>query len=143
MTLVNQSGHSLVDSIFYGPVISRRFGKTMGVNFLPYNNKICGFNCLYCQLGWNESHIKHLRFPNPLEFENAWASNQQLFDQFPVNYFVVSGNGEPSLNPSFYELSMRLISKSKNLSTTPKTICFTSGTKIFDKKIFESLSFFH
>jgi len=36
-------------SIFYGPVLSRRFGYSLGVDIIPY--KICSYDCIYCQLG--------------------------------------------------------------------------------------------
>jgi len=36
-------------SLFYGPVLSRRFGYSLGIDIIPF--KICSYDCIYCQLG--------------------------------------------------------------------------------------------
>ena len=47
---------SLYDNIIFGPVRSRRLGLSLGVNLLPVDSKLCNFDCLYCECGWNEDH---------------------------------------------------------------------------------------
>ena len=43
----------LFDEIIFGPVKSRRLGVSLGINLLPAEKKICNFNCIYCECGWN------------------------------------------------------------------------------------------
>ena len=42
----------LFDEIVFGPVKSRRFGVSLGINLLPLSYKYCTFNCIYCECGW-------------------------------------------------------------------------------------------
>jgi wyosine [tRNA(Phe)-imidazoG37] synthetase (radical SAM superfamily) len=46
---------SLQPGIIFGPVQSRRLGKSLGINLLPTRYKLCWFNCLYCQYGWTKN----------------------------------------------------------------------------------------
>ena len=49
----------LFDTVIIGPIHSRRLGRSLGVNLLHQTAKICSFNCIYCECGWNfraESH---------------------------------------------------------------------------------------
>jgi len=55
-------------TIIYGPVNSRRLGRSLGINLLPTDYKLCTFNCLYCQYGWTKIHANHL--PD----KEAWPS---------------------------------------------------------------------
>lgn len=45
------SGIPLQPRIIYGPILSRRLGRSLGINLLPVNRKVCSFNCVYCQYG--------------------------------------------------------------------------------------------
>jgi wyosine [tRNA(Phe)-imidazoG37] synthetase (radical SAM superfamily) len=52
----------LFDKIVYGPIHSRRLGTSLGVNLLPTHAKICTFDCIYCECGWNQP-IHHPTLP--------------------------------------------------------------------------------
>ena len=51
----------LFNKIIFGPVKSRRLGTSLGVNLLPDDCKLCNFNCIYCECGFNftkpDSHL--------------------------------------------------------------------------------------
>ena len=47
---------SLFHDIIFGPVHSRRLGLSLGVNLLPTDSKLCSFDCIYCECGWNAEH---------------------------------------------------------------------------------------
>ncbi len=100
--------HDIQNNCIYGPVSSRRFGKTLGVNLLPNNDKLCNFDCVYCQLGTNESfhHTHDKIFPNvdqiQQEMDVVIASLTPL-QQSELTAIVISGNGEPTLYPYFIE----------------------------------------
>ncbi len=57
---------SLYRDIIFGPVHSRRLGLSLGVNLLPTESKLCSFDCIYCECGWNADHSGGRRF-NPRE----------------------------------------------------------------------------
>ncbi|MDD2192389.1 MAG: radical SAM protein, partial [Bacteroidales bacterium] len=44
----------LFEDIIFGPIKSRRLGNSLGLNLLPVHKKLCNFNCVYCECGWNE-----------------------------------------------------------------------------------------
>lgn len=93
--------------IIYGPVRSRRLGRSLGLNVLPTNYKLCSFNCVYCQCGWTAictiDPIDSIDdFPTPGDFEKALKST--LSKQEEINNITFSGNGEATLHPQFEEL---------------------------------------
>ena len=97
---------SLQDSVVYGPVRSRRFGHSLGINPLPTNHKVCSSNCVYCQYGWTRpgpSPERIRRGPELLGLiEEAF---QDLIDHgTPVDCITLAGNGEPTLHPDLEEL---------------------------------------
>ena len=53
---------SLFNDIIFGPVRSRRLGLSLGVNLLPVESKLCSFDCIYCECGWNGDHPGGRRF---------------------------------------------------------------------------------
>ena len=53
---------ALYHDIIYGPVHSRRLGLSLGVNLLPTESKLCSFDCIYCECGWNAEHPGGRRF---------------------------------------------------------------------------------
>ena len=50
-------------SPIYGPVHSRRLGLSLGINLMPSDGKICTFDCLYCECGFNKDHRTHTPYP--------------------------------------------------------------------------------
>ena len=84
--------------IVYGPVDSRRLGRSLGVNLAPFGRKTCNFNCAYCQYGWTD-------FPQKGDFPKAAdvidAVDEALYRNPNVDTITVAGNGEPTLHPAF------------------------------------------
>jgi len=90
--------------ILYGPVNSRRLGKSLGINLLPAGRKTCNFNCLYCQYGWTEEDAdKSTGFPSVTEVINALKEWNGEGREAPDS-LTFSGNGEPTLYPHFTEI---------------------------------------
>lgn len=92
----------LQQDIIYGPVNSRRLRKSLGINLLPVNLKVCPFDCIYCHYG--RTHIKTISADNALfpgedlitqKIENALNTHRD------INCITFSGNGEPTLHPRF------------------------------------------
>ena len=50
--------------IVFGPIKSRRLGNSLGINLLPDNGKLCSFDCIYCECGWNKDGRKDQTIPS-------------------------------------------------------------------------------
>lgn len=92
--------------VIYGPVNSRRLGRSLGINLLPASRKVCTFDCVYCQYGRARtvsSTGAQGGFPSVStvlgEVERAITRQQA-----PPDYLTFSGNGEPTLHPGFPEI---------------------------------------
>jgi len=94
----------LQTSILYGPVNSRRFGRSLGINLSPGDCKLCSFNCAYCHYGKTERLVADARqykrdlppYPEIIE-----AVQDALRSRMELDAVTFSGNGEPTLHPDF------------------------------------------
>lgn len=89
----------LFTSIVYGPIHSRRLGVSLGVNLMPTNAKLCTFDCVYCECGWNQP-VSHPQLPTREQVRDALKAQLQTLNT-PLNVITFSGNGEPTLHPDF------------------------------------------
>jgi wyosine [tRNA(Phe)-imidazoG37] synthetase (radical SAM superfamily) len=134
-------GHHLVQDIVYGPVTSRRFGTTLGINLLPATQKHCSFDCIYCQLGWTpkETHKEKLTFPSPEQVITELKNKLEDLESSKIS-IVLSGNGEPTLYPEFTEMVDKLLSARKTFDKNMPIICFTNGTTLKNDSIRKALA---
>ena len=90
------------DTVF-GPIHSRRLGTSLGINLLPNDGKLCSFDCLYCEAGFNAQGPGTTGFPRREEvaakLEDKLKAMKQNGERLDVITF--SGNGEPTLHPDF------------------------------------------
>lgn len=93
-------------SPIYGPVHSRRLGISLGINLLPADGKVCTFDCIYCECGFNADHRAHQ--PMPTREEVAEALERQLkkmqAEGALPDVITFAGNGEPTINPAFPQI---------------------------------------
>jgi wyosine [tRNA(Phe)-imidazoG37] synthetase (radical SAM superfamily) len=89
---------NLQTGIVYGPLESRRFGRSLGVNLTPPGRKTCNYNCAYCQYGWT-TFPRSAAFPRPADVIDA--VDEALARDPNVDAITVAGNGEPTLHPGF------------------------------------------
>ena len=93
-------------SPIFGPIHSRRLGISLGINLMPADGKVCSFDCIYCECGFNHDHRPTL--PRPTREEVASALELQLQkmvaeSQLP-DVLTFAGNGEPTCHPHFAEI---------------------------------------
>ena len=94
---------ALFQDIIFGPVRSRRLGLSLGVNLLPTESKLCSFDCIYCECGWNGDHRGARRF-HPRETVARLLEERlkrMAADGTPPDVITFAGNGEPTLHPDF------------------------------------------
>ena len=94
------------DEIVFGPIFSRRLGSSMGVNLLPSKGKLCNFDCVYCECGWNKDGKGDGRFPCLADIEKALDEkmSKAAAEGITVDSITFSGNGEPTMHPDFPEV---------------------------------------
>ena len=92
----------LFDQIAYGPIHSRRLGISLGMEIMPLEHKLCTFNCVYCECGWNQP-VSHPVLPTREEVREALETKLKTLQQEQVvpDVITFSGNGEPTLHPDF------------------------------------------
>ncbi len=136
---MTSSGHSVNETYVYGPVTSRRYGTTIGINLLPLNSKVCNFDCVYCQLGENFKFIKaaHGEFPAVQKITDELADYFNKHKNEPIDHIVISGNGEPTLHPRFAEMIAMIRDYAGKIKIP--VVCLTNGTRISDAKIAAAL----
>lgn len=91
------------DDIVFGPIFSRRLGSSLGVNILPSKGKLCNFDCVYCECGWNKDGAADRRFPAYEEVLTAFEEKMSSLASAgtKVDSITFSGNGEPTMHPDF------------------------------------------
>lgn len=101
----------LHEGIVYGPVRSRRLGRSLGINLTPAHLKLCSFNCSYCQYGWSEHSRRAAtpsfeHWPSPATVAKAvGAALRTLAAQGErIEKLTLAGHGEPTLHPKFREV---------------------------------------
>lgn len=96
----------LFNEIAYGPINSRRLGTSLGVELMPLDHKLCTFNCVYCECGWN-TPVSHPQLPTrdqvkaALEAKLREMVNGKCENGKCLDVITFSGNGEPTLHPDF------------------------------------------
>ena len=92
----------LFDQVIFGPIHSRRLGLSLGVNLLPVDAKICSFNCIYCECGFNTT-MQEFPFPTRVQVKEILTTKLQQMTavgEIP-DVITFAGNGEPTLHPDF------------------------------------------
>lgn len=93
------------DTVF-GPIHSRRLGSSLGINLSPRDGKVCTFDCLYCEAGFNAQGPGNAGLPPRDDvkrlLENKLSELKQSGE--PLDVITFSGNGEPTMHPQFEKI---------------------------------------
>lgn len=133
----------LQQGIIYGPVNSRRLGRSLGVNIVSSKIKTCTFNCVYCQYGLRR--ISEDNLSNPKLFPSSKRISESLIKIIkmlptPPDYITFSGNGESSLHPSFPEIVEQVKQIRDMYAPESKTAILSNSSTANKKKIRDALS---
>ncbi|RLD83913.1 MAG: radical SAM protein [Bacteroidetes bacterium] len=132
----------LFDDIIFGPVKSRRFGVSLGVNLLPDNYKFCTFNCVYCECGWTyKNNAEKIKLPNRSDIQkNLEIKLQQMTKEGkPPDNITFAGNGEPTVHPKFSEIIDDTISLRNFYFPDAEITVLSNASMLHKQKVFEAL----
>lgn len=131
----------LFHSTIFGPIHSRRLGVSLGVNLSPNDGKVCSFDCLYCEAGFNSQGSGTTGLP-PREnvrrdLEKKLKEMSDKGDTLDVITF--SGNGEPTLHPDFPGIIDDTMELRDRYFPKAKVSVLSNSTRIFTPSVAEAL----
>ena len=131
----------LFDSIVYGPIHSRRLGVSLGMNLMPTTAKLCSFDCVYCECGFNQP-VSHPQLPSReevrLQLETKLKAMVDSMSPLP-DVITFSGNGEPTLHPDFREIIQDTCALRDRYCPSAKVSVLTNSTQLFRSDVVEAL----
>lgn len=131
----------LFHSTIFGPIHSRRLGVSLGVNLMPSDGKICSFDCLYCEAGFNSQGPGNAGLPTHEKVaEDLEARLRSLSGAGdPLDVITFSGNGEPTLHPQFPEIVDDVVRLRDRYYPEAKISVLSNSTMIFKPEVAEAL----
>jgi wyosine [tRNA(Phe)-imidazoG37] synthetase (radical SAM superfamily) len=126
----------LQTGIVYGPVASRRLGRTLGVNLAPAGRKACNFECAYCRFAWSEPPARR-DWPDPTEVIRAVECALETCGE--IDALTVAGNGEPTLHPAFASIADGLFQARQRLAPKAKLTLLSNGSTLDRLEVVGSL----
>ncbi len=128
-------------SPIFGPIHSRRLGISLGINLLPADGKVCSFNCIYCECGFNENHRPTLPLPTrEAVAEKLEAKLQQMKAERQLpDVLTFAGNGEPTCHPHFAEIIEDTIRLRDQYCPQAKVSVLSNSTMIHRKQVHDAL----
>lgn len=125
-----------------GPIHSRRLGSSLGINLLPQERKLCTYDCIYCECGWNsETENKSIKLPTFEEVSELLEKRlQELVAQgVPVDSFTFAGNGEPTLHPQFPQVADFVMKMRDKYYPKAVVTLLTNATQLSNPAIFDAV----
>ena len=129
------------EEIVFGPIFSRRLGSSLGINLLPEKGKICNFDCIYCECGWNKDGRGDTKLPTAAELEAALEAKLASCREAgtPIDSITFSGDGEPTLNPDFPEIIGITLRLRDTYYPAAKVSVLTNATMLHKDAVVEAL----
>lgn len=139
--MANSKRNMIREDTVFGPIHSRRLGASLGVNLLPKNGKICTFDCIYCECGWNKDGKGDTLLPRREDVKNALESKLiSLSDSGThIDSITFSGDGEPTINPHFPEIIDDTIALRNRYFPNAKVSVLSNASRVHIPKVFEAL----
>ena len=128
-------------SPIFGPVHSRRLGISLGINLLPADGKVCSFDCIYCECGFNRDHRPTLPLPTPEQVSQKLEEKLQEMTasgQLP-DVLTFAGNGEPTCHPQFAEIIDDTIRLRDKYCPKAKVSVLSNSTMIHRQSVHNAL----
>ena len=129
------------ETVVFGPIFSRRLGSSLGINLLPEKGKLCNFDCIYCECGWNADgrgdrklpRVEDVRVALTMKLEECRAAG------IPIDSITFSGDGEPTLNPDFPAIIDLTLALRDLYYPLAKVSVLSNATQTWRPAVFEAL----
>ena len=131
----------LFHSTIFGPIHSRRLGVSLGVNLSPTDGKICSFDCIYCEAGYNSQGPGTSGLPSRSKVADDLRAKLSAMkaEGKSLDVITFSGNGEPTLHPKFPEIIDDVLRLRDEFYPEAKVSVLTNSTRIFTPAVAEAL----
>ena len=132
----------LQKGVIYGPVDSRRLGRSLGINLMPTAYKVCSFNCVYCHYGWTRYLETDLsgRLCDLATVEAVESALRKSLETIePPQYITLCGNGEPTLHPDFARMVDTVLRVRDSAGSPAKVAILSNSTGVCRPGVREAL----
>lgn len=131
----------LFHSTIFGPIHSRRLGVSLGINLMPDDGKVCSFDCLYCEAGFNAQGAGTTGLPLREQVRTQLEAKLSRMRQNGESLDVItfSGNGEPTLHPDFHHIIEDTLALRDRYYPDAKVSVLTNSTMVFKPAVAEAL----
>lgn len=128
-------------SPIFGPIHSRRLGISLGINLMPADGKVCSFDCIYCECGFNADHRPTLSIPTREEVADKLKQTLQRMtsDGELPDVLTFAGNGEPTCHPHFAEIISDTIRLRNQYCPQAKVCVLSNSTMIHRQQVHDAL----
>lgn len=132
----------LFDKTIFGPVKSRRLGVSLGINLLPNHVKVCSFDCIYCECGWNPKEFdRKVTLPSRQEVKKLLEqklTEMRAEKQLP-DVITFAGNGEPTLHPDFAKIIDDTLELRNKYAPKARIAVLSNASMLHKKDVFSAL----
>lgn len=130
----------LFEEIVYGPIHSRRLGISLGINLMPQHSKLCSFDCIYCECGFN-TPVHQPVLPTQEEVAQALEDKLRHLQAEGVTPDVItfSGNGEPTMHPAFEGIIAATCSLRDRYCPSAKVSVLSNSTQLHREDVMRGL----
>ncbi len=129
----------LQPGLTYGPIASKRLGKSLGINLSGTKRKLCNYNCVYCFYGKTSGSPESEEYPAADDVISA--VEDFLISDIEADWLTFSGNGEPTIHPDFSTIVRevrRLVEKER---PGLRIALLTNGSTVSDETVVGALKF--
>lgn len=131
----------LYPSPVFGPIHSRRLGVSLGINLLPSDGKICTFDCIYCECGFNADFRPKTRRPSREQVARVLEEKlKDMKENGPApDVLTFAGNGEPTIHPDFPAIVDDVVALRDKYFPNAKISVLSNGTMAPNPRVREAL----
>lgn len=131
----------LFHSTIFGPIHSRRLGTSLGVNLSPDDGKICSFDCLYCEAGFNAQGPGTTGLPPRAAVRELLEKklSEMKSNGERLDVITFSGNGEPTLHPDFEGVIDDTVALRNKYFPDVKISVLSNSTRLAEKGVCDAL----
>ena len=131
----------LREKLVFGPIRSRRLGSSLGINLLPERGKLCNFDCIYCECGWNRDGRGDRTLPDLPSLRKALEEKLSACaaEGISIDSITFSGDGEPTLHPEFSAIVDCTLALRDRYCSEAKVSVLSNATRLDDPEVFAAL----